>query len=152
MSSNQQQAIPDQQPNLVWDALKEVYNNCGAFTVMPAALIPLMRDKELVAKVADQPALVNLSKILADDVKDYVGRLQHIRTMHQDRSGSSTDPDDLMRSTQIFELYFEWAHSYEGVVLPTMSSIVDLLAAAGGDVSNIPLTVQSVAPADTDQA
>lgn len=141
MSSKQQQPIPDSQQDCVWDALEFVYNNVAAFSISPAALSPLMRDKELVAKVEDQAALINHSQILAKDVTDYCGRLKRIRAMHEGRTGSSTDGDDLMRSIQIHECYFEWCHSYENVILPTMQSLLDLFEAAGANVTAIKLAV-----------
>ena len=137
MSSKQQQPIPDSQQDQVWDALEFLYKNCAAFTIQPAALAPLLRDQELIAKIQDQHALVNHTRLLAQDVKDYCGRLKTIHDMHAGRTGSSVDGDDLMRSIQIHECYLEWCNSYEGVILPTMQSIVDLFAAVGADVSEL---------------
>lgn len=152
MSSEEQQPKPPQQADQVWDALKLIYQNCAAYTIVPAALGPLLRNAELVAKVSDQNALLNHSRILAGDVRSFHERLEAIKVKHFDRDGSSKDGDDLMKSIQIHEEYVEWCLSYDSVVLPTMESIVELFASAGADVSAINIRSATAAPTETGQA
>lgn len=109
-----------------WSDLHNIYAECCALTTQPAALLPLLRDAELSAKVDDQNRLTQTATVLTRDAKDYNDRLQAIYTKHKARTGSTTSPDDLMACLALADEYTDWMMSYQSVVLPHVETILGM--------------------------
>ena len=139
-----QQPIPNANANRAWDSLEDLFRNCGAYGLGPAALAPFFRNEALILAVKDQVALHNNAKILEQDVKEYTTRLLAIREKHKGRTGAATDANDNMLCIQIGQEYFDWCQSYEMVVIPTVETICQLFEEAGGDISNVPTNVPAL--------
>lgn len=136
MSAHTQQQSSESRPNRGWDALKVIFQNCAAYTIAPSSLTPFIKNAELTAKIADQTKLLQQCNLLKRDVAEYANRLQAIFDRHKNRDGDVTDADQLMEVLQLQEQYIQWATSYEAVVIPTITAILDLYAAAGADTTD----------------
>lgn len=130
---------PDTQsrPNRGWDALKVIFQNCAAYTIVPSSLSPFISNAELTAKIEDQAKLLQLCNLLKRDVVEYDRRLRTIYAKHDSRDGDVTNGDQLMAVLQLQEEYIQWASSYEAVVIPTITNILDMYAAAGANVDAV---------------
>lgn len=135
MSPHTPQPSPEPRPNRGWDALKVIFQNCAAYTIAPSSLTPFINNADLTAKIADQTKLLQLANLLKRDVSEFASRLQAIFAKHKDREGNVTNGDQLMEVLQLQEEYIQWATSYEAVVIPTITAILDLYAAVGADTS-----------------
>jgi hypothetical protein len=121
-----------------WDDLKRVYMDCRALSVVPAEVLPLLKDQEKLSKVTNPLELVNQAKVLSQDVQHYNSKLVEIHNKHQNRNGNSRSPDELMRILQIGEEYQEWLYSYQTVVTPTVATILELFQADALEGEYIP--------------
>jgi len=127
MSNGNTDSPIDQSP---WDTLADIYKNCAAYTLVPAALIPFIRDKELCDKVLDKGALLANSRLLASDVAEMNNELQAIYAKHQSRTGPIESADGLAVAIQIQEEYIAWCTKYESTVMPTVEALLTLFEQA----------------------
>ncbi len=127
MSNGNTDTPPDQSP---WDTLAEIYKNCAAYTLVPAALIPFIRDKDLCDKVLDKGALVANSRLLASDVAEMNNELQAIHARHAGRTGPIETADGLAEAIQIQEDYVNWCTKYESAVMPTVEALLTMFEQA----------------------
>lgn len=109
-----------------WDDLNTVYMDCRALSVIPAEVLPLLRDKDKLEAVKDPQDLLNKAKVLNKDVIHYNQWLHNIHLKHQNRSGDSDNPNQLMEILGIGEEYQEWLMSYQTVVTPTVATILEV--------------------------
>lgn len=152
MGKNNKQQPPRQRPrDRMWDHLREIYRNVACYTLIPAGVAPLARDRAILVKVQEQGNLTALEQhmgLLSRDLGDFTSQLETIHAKHSNRGGATYDQNERMQAIQIFEEYVEWANSYERVILPTMTEITNIFIAAGGTLpSNLPTEGSVVAAA-----
>lgn len=151
MGKNNNQQPPRQRPkDKMWDNLRDIYRNVACYTLIPAGVAPLIRDRALLAKVQEQGNLADLEKhtgLLARDIATFTASLEAIHTKHSNRAGPVYDQNERMAAIQIFEEYMEWAGSYERVVLPTLAEITNILVQAGAQAPSDTPTEGSVTAA-----
>jgi hypothetical protein len=124
---NKNQPIPETaQGDRVWNANLVLWRECAAQSIIPGAVAPLMRNKELIEKLEKPQEFVDLAKMLDKDVKSFADRLESIHSRHADRDGSATDPDDKMEALSIGEEYLAWSDDYSNVVTPTVTQMCDI--------------------------
>lgn len=145
MSTTDNPNTQEQAGGGVWDQLTTIYQNCGAYTTIPAMLLPFIRNRELVDKIADQQALLDHAQILSRDVAEFGARLTAIHNKHAGKTGAASNPDEHMTGLQLCQEYVGWSSSYEAVVIPTVETILDMFAAIGVDVSSVRLPPPSQA-------
>lgn len=123
MNKNSQQNL------LVWDAVSEANLNARAFFLLPAQIVPLVRNEKYTPYI-DIGKVHELLGTLDRDVSDFRRKLNDITARHANRKGGASDADDHMRALNVAEAYQTWGASYESVILPTIASITDIYAAA----------------------
>lgn len=111
-----------------WDDLNRIYLECHAVSVSPARILPFLNDKDKLSNIKDTKSLVENTKKLSEMVTEYRKRLEDVKTLHATRSGSATDPDDLMQCISIGESYQEWLFSYQMNVQPVINALLTLFA------------------------
>lgn len=129
-SSPRPRAAVDAVGDAGWDDLDNLYLNCRAQSVLPAQVMPLLKDPAKLSLVKDTAELTNQARVLSKDVVLYNERLESIHSKHKDRRGSSASPDELMEIISLGEEYQTWLHSYSTVVLPTVNNILVIFAEA----------------------
>ena len=107
-----------------WNDLRRLNLECHALFVQPSRVLPLLRDQSLLEKVDDIHGLLEKAKILNNDIGQFRTRLEEISRKHQNRSGSSESPDDLMECLAIGEEYQAWIADYQNVVQPLITDIL----------------------------
>lgn len=116
-----------------WDDLQKLYMECRALSVVPAQVLPLLKDPEQLKRVENPQALIDQTKVLSKDVAQYNERLQEIHNKHAGRTGSSKDGDELIEILNIGEEYQSWLAGYQTVVTPVVGQIMNQFA--GEDVT-----------------
>lgn len=123
-----------------WDHLNFIHQEVCAYNLIPGMLIPHLRDREVLAKVENPKALLADAELLARDTADMRDRLRKIQEMHASRTGNSADADDQLSACQIYEQYINWGQTYDSVVLPTVTSMMETLLDAGAVLDKERLT------------
>lgn len=119
----------------VWDSLNFLKQELCAFNLIPAMLVPHVRDREVVAKVPNpRENLLAPMQILSNDVAEFRERLEQIAAKHANRTGSSDSADEQMEAIQINEEYIQWGMQYESVVTPNVLGMMNHLLAAGAGI------------------
>jgi hypothetical protein len=116
----------DFEKNKLWDDLNQLYLECCAVTTSPAAVLPLVKNPELVYDIDDQEDLKETMSILAKDAKDYSEKLKAIKAKHEGKSGKVEEVDDMLVAYEIGAEYSEWLNSYQTVVLPNSNKILGM--------------------------
>jgi hypothetical protein len=121
----------------VWDALAGLSAAVSQVTQVTAILIPFLRDKDLMQKIADQAKFTRLATTLDRDVRQMTMRYRTISDKHAGRTGGTTNQTEWMSSIDLSEQYVAWAADFDAVVIPTFLDMVSMLTAAGADTSAI---------------
>ncbi|MNX61239.1 hypothetical protein D3C86_921670 [compost metagenome] len=109
----------------IWQSLDQLLAECNALRTSPSHALLLIRNKELVARaVQDQKGLLDATKVLSKDVREYSDKLAEIHKKHADlvqsTNGNITLTPDLTASIMsIGEEYSNWITSYQLVVIPS---------------------------------
>lgn len=130
----------------VWDHVTDVYNAIHHYQLVPASLLPFMRDDTLCANVeakGEHPQLMKLSRRLVEDVRTFNAKLVSIHNRHAGKTGSSKDPDDLMASIIISNDYVAYMDEYERIVMPTIEEMLEIFERAGLDTRSIRADAQN---------
>lgn len=130
----------------VWDWLRAVAQNVRNYQRAPAILLPLLGDKKLQTSIVDHnktATLNNLVQALTKDAKAFSHRFKDIYAKHSSRRGSSSDIDDMMHCVSVSQEYLQFVSSYEMVIMPTLNEVLELMEAAGLDVSSVRATADS---------
>jgi hypothetical protein len=136
-SDNRQGHRPEQTP--AWDTLAGLSAAAGQLLHLPSILIPLLRDEKAMEAVEDKGRLQSLMKLIQQDVHQFSHTYSQLRQRHSHRSGEETDSNDLMDSIQVYQDYVEWSASFEELVMPNVTDLLELLRRAGADTSHIHL-------------
>lgn len=139
----------------VWDSLNEMQLRLAQYGTAPALVAPLLRNREVVARVEDKKALIENAQLLDKDTREYAGRLSAIHARHAGRTGSSANGDELNDAIQINEDYVDWINSYDSVVMPTVTALLGQFEKAGADTNAFAMEspaalVDSTVDADVD--
>lgn len=136
-SDNSQGPRPEQTP--AWDTLAGLSASAGQLLHLPSILIPFLRDEKAMESVTDKGHLKSLMKLIEQDVRQFSRSYDQLRQRHSHRSGAETDANDLMDSIQVYQDYVEWSASFQELVMPNVIELLEVLRAAGADVSHIRL-------------
>lgn len=118
----------------VWDSLNSMHTELTKYSLAPALVAPLLRNREVVAKVADKQALLQNAELLGKDVTEFSTRLKSIHAEHAGRTGSSANADEQCAAIQTNEKYLEWIGSFDAVVMPTVLNLMGQLEQAGANL------------------
>lgn len=112
---------------LCWSDVKSLHNTALNLLYGPTMIAPLLRDKELMAKVPNQAELRRLAGMLVNDLNSYKNQLNEIRSQWEGKSGRADDAEDLIQSITIAEAYENWVMNFTNVVLSTAGQITDMI-------------------------
>lgn len=115
-----------------WDLLNNTLNALVDYAKLPTTVAPMLRNPEVVEKVADRPLLINRAKLLCEDCGSFTKELLEIKQKHDGRRGAAKNPDDNATCIDIHSEYIDWAERYEAVVYPTYLDINEQVGSAIG--------------------
>lgn len=111
--------------NTCWDDLNGTYQACVEMLQKHGNLQTLAQNKEVIARVKDKTTLINNIRTMATDLRNMNGELSEIYGQHKGKSGGSQDPDEVIRTIQIFEQYQLFMTRHDAVVMPTVYHIIE---------------------------
>lgn len=111
--------------NVIWDDLKDTYTACTQALGQHAAMAAMLKRKEVFPYLKDSSVTVSNIQSLTRDLKSLSEELLEIYKQHQDKSGGSDDPDEVIRSIQIFEQYHLFLQRQSAVIMPTAYHILE---------------------------
>jgi hypothetical protein len=114
-----QKAGETAKPNTCWDDLNAIYSSCVALLRSHAQVRELAQRKDLIACISDHRTLITNLQQLAGDIGEMNKELQELHEQHANKSGGDTDPNEVLRTIQIFEQYNLFMQRHEAVVMPT---------------------------------
>lgn len=126
---------PRPKPDRIWDSVNNFGALASALNQLPGQLIPLLHDKELMAKIKDQSALASQVRSIVNDVRVYSESLKAIQVKHQGRTGSAKSPDENFEALMVGEDYINWCSQYQGVILPSVIEVLGQIAEVGADAN-----------------
>lgn len=116
--------------NTVWDDLAQMSVRCHQLLASPAALLPMLNNEALMAKVENTAYLNRTASVLARDMGQFTTFFQGIQQQHHGRSGASTTPDDHLMAVMLHNDYAVFAEQFEANARPMIDSIIEILAKA----------------------
>lgn len=116
--------------NTVWDDLQRMSIRCHQLLSSPSALLPLLNNDALMAKVENINHLNRTAAVLARDMGEFTNFFHGIQQRHAGKSGASTTPDDHLMAVMLHNDYGVWADQFEANVRPMIESVTEILAKA----------------------
>lgn len=110
----------------IWNDLSHLQAQCFQLNQSPTQVVALLRNQELVARVADKDSLMQLANTLNRDVQDFSTRLNQLNAAVDQHRGGVVDLPKLALLMDVAQAYDQWITSYQLVVVPTAMQITDL--------------------------
>lgn len=109
----------------IWDELNDVYVKCAQGVMSPALLGELAKRKDTIKYIQDHVTFRDRIEMFKRDIEQMKKELSQIHAQHAGKTGSSSDPDELMKAAMINEQY---AVFNERMVSSIDSSVNHILA------------------------
>jgi len=110
--------------NACWDELNSMYSSMCQLLGSHSALSEFAKDPILTSAVVDKELMITNLNILARDLQNMSTELSEISALHRNRTGGTRDPDQLMKTISIFEMYNLFMERHDAVVMPTAYDLV----------------------------
>jgi hypothetical protein len=111
--------------NTCWDDLMGIHNDCVALMMMHVSIGGLANNAPLVRAVRDKATLLTNLRLYQTDLQQLNRELSEIASKHADKKGGSQDPDEVMFSIEIHEMYIYWQQRHDAVLKPTALYIAE---------------------------
>lgn len=121
-----------------WDSLKDISNkmatgvisiSSSVNSILMAPVIedtPEVKNAHLLKKFSPTPKDFDLSlQCMAKDVKEISEEIKSIRAMHDDKSGTSNDPNHFIESVSIYERYMAVGEKISTQLMMTAAEVAD---------------------------
>lgn len=110
----------------IWNDLTQLQIQCQQVNQSPGQVISLLRNQELVDRIANKSELNQLASTLNKDVQHYGNALSNINQRAEQHRGAEINANTLHILMDIASEYDEWITSYQLVVVPTAIQITEL--------------------------
>lgn len=104
--------------NKAWDEVNGIYLACMDLLKTSLALLPLLKEQELLSFVLNKNLLARNVSAITRDTKILVEELAKIQKGHKDKSGGSKSQPEMMESCAIFSEYVNFMERYDSALLP----------------------------------
>lgn len=111
--------------NACWDELNSMYSSMCQLLSSHSALSNFIKDKQLADAIVDKALLISNLNILTNDLASMNKELSEIHELHANKVGGTNDPDVLMSSIAIFEMYNLFMERHDAVVMPTAYHLIE---------------------------
>jgi hypothetical protein len=111
--------------NTCWDDLNEVYNQCARLLHSHTRISEYVKDQDLLRYLGDMPLTVANIRSVTKDLQQLSSELADIKKQHADKTGGSEDPDEVMSTFSIYEMYNLFMERHNAVVMPTVYQILE---------------------------
>lgn len=116
--------------NTVWDDLNQIAARCGQLLASPGALLPILRNDELMKHVDNMEHLNRTANVLANDLNGFAKFYSGIRAQHANMTGASTNADEHLKAIMLHNDYTVWTEQFEANVRPMIESMTEIIVAA----------------------
>ncbi len=120
--------------NTVWDDLEAKRQVCLQMLLSPSLLLPILRNKEIEAKIDNVNNVNILASLIAKDLLKFQLYHERISARHAGKTGGSMDPNDHMEAVMLFNEYVTFAEQFQANVIPNVQSLSEILARAEAKV------------------
>lgn len=110
----------------VWDELNAQYVACAKGVMAPAVLSVYAQRRDIIAYIRDQKGLQDRIGMFKRDILQLKAELSAIAREHGDKTGGTSDPDELMTAIQISEKYNLFRERLTAIVEPTVLHIQEI--------------------------
>jgi hypothetical protein len=117
--------VPQKPKNTCWNDLMGVYHQCAGMMYQHTEVTTVLRDRDLITYVDDIPTFNSNVQQFASDLAQMNKELMDLRALHADKTGGSDDTQEVLHAIAINEQYQLWMSKHEGVVVPTITHILD---------------------------
>jgi len=114
-----------QKKNTIWDDLNGTYSACTQALGQHTATALLLKRQEVFPYLKDVGATVANIQAVTRDLMQLNEELKSIYAQHKGKQGGSQDPDDVIRSIQIFEQYHLFLQRHDAVIMPVVQHILE---------------------------
>lgn len=104
--------------NSAWDEVNGIYHACIDLLRTSLALVPLLREQELLKLVANRSLLSRNIRAITNDTKKLTEELNKIRAQHKDKGTGADSQEDLMLSCAVFSEYVQFMERYDAALMP----------------------------------
>jgi hypothetical protein len=111
--------------NTCWDDLNGIYQKCAEMLLSHTGISNYSTRKELIALVPNPQQLIADIKLLGSDLQKMNSELLEIQAQHKGKTGGTMIPDEVIESIRISEQYYLFMQRHDGVVMPTVYSILE---------------------------
>lgn len=111
--------------NKCWDELEMMAGAVVGALFTTKEITPILRNEELVDKMGREE-VTTLSRVIANDINSLKNRVMETHEKHKDKTGGSSNIDEIMESLLIGDEYREITEAYSNVVLPNITRILDM--------------------------
>lgn len=116
--------------NTIWDDLNGTYSACAQALGQHAGIALMLNRKEVFPFLKDPHTLAQNISALSNDLRALNQELKEIKAQHADKTGGTLDPDEVIRSIQIFEQYNLFLERHQAVIMPVAMHILEEFGAA----------------------
>lgn len=116
--------------NSVWDDVSLIQQECLELIKSNLITAEQLRNTALIPFYKDYKSVTINMRTFAVDLIRITEEFKSIQESHIGKSGSATDPDEYMNSFAIHQRYAAWLEHYQGVVLPTVTHLIEELGQA----------------------
>jgi len=116
--------------NKVWDDLNQIAGRCGQLLASPGALLPILRNAELMKHVDNMEHLNRTASVLARDLTEFAKFYSGIRAQHAENTGASSNADEHLKAIMLHNDYLVWTEQFEANVRPMIESVTEIIVAA----------------------
>jgi hypothetical protein len=104
--------------NDAWTEVNGIYFACIDLLRTSLALVPLLKEEELLVHVTNKRLLSRNIHAITNDTKKLVEELGKIRAQHKDKDKGAISQEDLMVSCAVFSEYVQFMERYDSALMP----------------------------------
>jgi len=116
--------------NTVWDDVALIHNECLELIRSNLITADQLRNPALIPFYSDYKSVSINMRTLAADLLRITDEFKSIQESHAGKSGSAKTIDEYMGCIAIHQRYVAWMEHYQGVVLPTLTHLIEELGQA----------------------
>lgn len=111
--------------NSCWDDLNGIYNECARLLHSHTAIANYAGDRDLHRFLGDPTLTVANLRSLTKDLQQMAVELAQIKKQHEGKTGGSSNPDEVMSTFSIYEMYNLFTERHNAVLMPTVYQILE---------------------------
>lgn len=113
-----------------WEHLVNMHSQINAYLYNLTSISAFMRNKILLAEVADKEKLLRLTKVLASDMGEIQKRTMANSEQYPIKTGEITDDQDMLMAIGIYEVYNQILLDIVNNLMPISDQVMEMFTVA----------------------